>query len=240
MREQLKLLEDLQLVDAKLHETEQALSSLPEKLQSLKKDVGSVEKMLEAERQQLAEVQKYKAEKEQSAKSEQDRMNKSKSKLSTVKSSKEYMAIQREIEVNRKNLGERDEEMLKLMEAVEKFQQSITTHESELKVLKDHVDAEERETQEKMAELEKIYEVQRRDRNKMAEAIRKDVYAKYDAIRKRRGNAVVPVKDGVCTGCHMQVPPQLFNILQVGDSIEYCPACKRIIFFEHPPALPTE
>jgi predicted nucleic acid-binding Zn-ribbon protein len=30
----------------------------------------------------------------------------------------------------------------------------------------------------------------------------------------------------------MQLPPQLFNILQRGSTIEHCPSCQRIVYFE--------
>ena len=30
----------------------------------------------------------------------------------------------------------------------------------------------------------------------------------------------------------MRLPPQLYNILQVGDRIEQCPSCQRIILWE--------
>jgi predicted nucleic acid-binding Zn-ribbon protein len=66
----------------------------------------------------------------------------------------------------------------------------------------------------------------------MAATIRRDVLAKYDAIRRRRGFAVVPAQRGVCMGCNMALPPQLFNTLQRGESIEYCPSCHRIVYFE--------
>ena len=47
----------------------------------------------------------------------------------------------------------------------------------------------------------------------------------------RRGLAVVPVVKGVCQGCHMSIPPQLFNLLQRGTTMETCPTCNRIIYW---------
>lgn len=70
------------------------------------------------------------------------------------------------------------------------------------------------------------------EREQTAKDVRKDVLRKYESISKRRGGlAVVPAEKGVCTGCHMQLPPQLFNVLHRGSTIEQCPACQRIIYF---------
>jgi len=232
VREQLKLLEKLQQVDADLHEKEQALSSLPTKLQSLKDDVSRVEMLLQKELLQLEDSQRLRAELDGGIKANQDQLNKSKGKLTQVRTSKEYMATQREMEATRKSNQEREDELLKLMEAIEASQKSIDVHQEDLKALKDHVKEEEKETEDKISGLKVEVDRFQTERDKMAKGIRRDVLAKYDVIRYRKGNAVVPARKGVCTGCHMQLPPQLFNILQRENSIEYCPSCRRIVYFE--------
>jgi predicted nucleic acid-binding Zn-ribbon protein len=232
LKEQLKLLENLQQVDARLHETQEALTSLPAKLQSLKDDVKRVATLLESERGRLAEVQAYKAEIERTMKADQEQLSKAKSKLAQVRTSKEYMATQREVEATRKSTGEREEELLKLMEAIESFQQSIKVHEEELQALEAHVAEEETETVQKVHELEQRLAAEEAERDEMAATIRKDVLRKYNAIRRRRDSAVVPARHGVCMGCNMALPPQLFNILQRGTTIEYCPSCQRIVYYE--------
>ena len=206
MREQLKLLEQLQQVDAKLHETQDALSSLPAQLKSLQEDVSRVEKLLETERQQLAEVQQYRAELEGANKADQDLSNKAKTKLSQVRTSKEYMATQRELETTRKSVSERDEELLKLMEAIDSSEKSIGQHEGELQALQEHVAEEERETASDLAKLEDQRKAHEAEHAAMAAGIRRDVLVKYEAIRKRRGLAVVPAQHGVCMGCNMALP----------------------------------
>ena len=48
----------------------------------------------------------------------------------------------------------------------------------------------------------------------------------------RRGLAVVSVRNGTCQGCNMNIPPQLYNVLQRGVTVETCPSCHRIIYWE--------
>ena len=115
---------------------------------------------------------------------------------------------------------------------MEQFQSSIRTHEEEIAALKGHVSDEERETAARLDELEVTRQQRKAERDKLAGAVRKDVLAQYEAIRRRRGAAVVPARHGVCTGCNMHLPPQLYNILQVGTTMEHCPSCHRIIYFD--------
>ena len=84
-----------------------------------------------------------------------------------------------------------------------------------------------------MAEIEgKIAQI-KVERDKIATGIRPEVLKRYGAIRMRRGLAVTTVRNGTCQGCNMNVPPQLFNVLQRGNSIETCPYCHRIVYWEN-------
>ena len=83
-----------------------------------------------------------------------------------------------------------------------------------------------------MAEIEaKIAEL-RAERDKLATQVKPDVLKRYASIRMRRGLAVVSVRNGTCQGCNMNIPPQLYIIIQRGQTIETCPSCHRIIYWE--------
>jgi predicted nucleic acid-binding Zn-ribbon protein len=45
------------------------------------------------------------------------------------------------------------------------------------------------------------------------------------------GRAVGPVKNGICQACNMNIPPQRFNELIKGNSLLFCPNCRRIIYW---------
>jgi uncharacterized protein len=98
--------------------------------------------------------------------------------------------------------------------------------------LRDSLAKDGEAARERMAEIEtKIAEL-RVERDKLAKAVKADVLKRYGAIRLRRGLAVVSVKNGTCQGCNMNIPPQLYNTLQRGQTVETCPSCHRIIYWE--------
>jgi len=232
LREQLKLLEQLQTVDAELNEVKQALTVLPAKLESLREDVDRVESLLEKEHHQLDDAQSYRAELEQTIKAQTDQLNKAKAKLTQIRTSKEYMATQRELEVTRRSTLEREDELLKLMQAIEESEGKIAVHEEDLGALKDHVAEEAAETESKLAELGKKANTMQAQRDTMTDGVSASLLRRYDVIQRRTGNAVVAARHGVCTGCNMQLLPQLFRILQAGKTVECCPSCQRIVYFE--------
>ena len=64
--------------------------------------------------------------------------------------------------------------------------------------------------------------------------INDDLLKKYDILReKRNGQAVVPAWKEVCNGCHMNIPPQMYNELQKPEILMLCPNCNRIIYWEN-------
>jgi predicted nucleic acid-binding Zn-ribbon protein len=83
-----------------------------------------------------------------------------------------------------------------------------------------------------MAEIEAQIAAQRAERDKLAAQVKPDVLKRYGNIRMRRGLAVVSVRNGTCQGCNMNIPPQLYIVIQRGQTIETCPSCHRIIYWE--------
>ena len=68
----------------------------------------------------------------------------------------------------------------------------------------------------------------------LAKSIPADLLAQYERIRKRNnGIGVIPVWKAVCSGCHMNIPPQLYNELQRSNDLLSCPNCNRIMYFQN-------
>ena len=55
----------------------------------------------------------------------------------------------------------------------------------------------------------------------------------YERILHSRGGlAIVTVKDNSCGGCHMLVPPQVINLIQMYEHIITCEVCNRILYIK--------
>jgi predicted nucleic acid-binding Zn-ribbon protein len=232
LKEQLVLLEDLQRHDARLQEYDITLKALPEKLQSLKNDLAKVETLLDRERASLAEIESFRGDVDSQLKADEGNVAKTKAKMSQVRGGKDFSAVQREVETTRKMIGDKEEEILKLMAAIETSKKSIAVHEKDVAELRAHVATEEASTSAKIAEIQAKITAERVERDQLAAKVRPDVLKRYGSIRIRRGLAVVPVVRGACQGCHMKIPPQLYNLLQRGTSLEACPSCHRIIYWD--------
>jgi predicted nucleic acid-binding Zn-ribbon protein len=246
LREQLRHLEELQKHDARIQELEGARKAVPAKLEEMRADLAKLEDMIARERTDLTDAERFRRDKEGEMKAEESQLSKAKSKLAQVKNSKEYMATQREVESLRKMSADTEEKLLSLIDAAEQARSRIAAREGDVGKLRDHVLAEEAASKEKLAGIDRELEAARAARETAAATVRPDVLKRYNSIKMRRGLAVVPVKNGTCRGCNMNIPPQLFNQLQRGTSIEVCPnsSCQRIIYWdkllEDPDGRPAE
>ncbi|UCE27120.1 MAG: hypothetical protein JSW52_12355 [Candidatus Coatesbacteria bacterium] len=70
-------------------------------------------------------------------------------------------------------------------------------------------------------------------KDKKMEDIRNDLRSLYKRYySKFSERAIVPVKNGVCTGCYVTIPPMRIDLIRAMDSLEVCENCGRILIWE--------
>jgi uncharacterized protein len=239
LRDQLKKLEELQKYDAQIQELTNALAAIPAKLEATRNDLSRVEGLLASERAQIAETQRYHNEQKSLVQTDEEHLANAKSKQSAAKNTKEYAAAQRELDLTRESLAVRQAEITKLVEAIQTKEKLLAERDTDVRTLRSSVEKDDEQAKARMSEIEGKIAALRSDRAKIAATVRPDVLKRYGAIRIRKGLAMAPVANGTCRGCNMNIPPQLFNVLQRGTTIETCPYCHRIIFWEELMKDPT-
>ena len=72
-------------------------------------------------------------------------------------------------------------------------------------------------------------------REEQASKIKKSTLMKYDRVRAHRHNiGIASVKDEVCNGCYMHIPPQLYVEVKKDLEVHTCPHCQRILYYIPP------
>ena len=57
------------------------------------------------------------------------------------------------------------------------------------------------------------------------------IYKFEKIVRKKEGLGIVSIKNSVCMGCNMILPPQFVNDVRREEKIIFCPNCSRILYF---------
>jgi len=206
------------------------MEALPEKLRPAKQDLAKLEAMLDIERGKLAETEKWRREQEALLATDEDALKNAKVKVSAAKTPRDFAAASREVDNKRKSISERETEVLKVIEAIEKASASIEAHGADVESLRGHIAEQEAEIQETLTTLEGEATEHATGRDEITAKVEKKNLLRYESTLKKRGYALAPVENGTCRGCHMSVPPQLNNIIARNESIEMCPRCKRLLW----------
>jgi len=163
------------------------------------------------------------------------RMRDNRMRMSRVKTDRELLALQREIDLGKEAKQQLEEELLTVMDSLEKIGAQLAQEEEALAELEGEVQAKIEVPRTEASELSEGLDEEKAKREALAKGIDGELRGKYEMIFNRRdGTAVVEAVKGICTGCRMSLPPQLFNELQRYKEVRQCPSCHRIIFYRAP------
>ena len=231
--ETLEALVKLQEIDARIIEFEKDREQIPSRLEEIEQTLAAKREELNADLNQLDEAEMARRLAESDLKAEKEKIKKWESRLNEIRSNRDYQALSREIEAARKaNLGIEDE-ILRKMQEIEDLKVSVAQKREELAQIEADLSGERTELEKKIASINARIAKEEEIREKAKEKVAPRWYDQYQMIRNRReGIAVVPVLDEHCQGCHMGIPPQLYNIVLKGEQIETCPYCSRIFYYK--------
>jgi hypothetical protein len=196
----------------------------------MKQDVARLEQMLEAERRSLEEAQALRTSHESEIVKGNEALARAKSKGAKAKNAREVEAAEREIEGIRRTIKDREDEKVRLAQAISQKTASLGDRESKLAEFRQLHDAETTQANARIAELEKQISTVTAGRDAIVGNLPKTLLARYERVRTRHAVPVSEVVDGTCKGCRMAIPPQQFNNLHRADSIEQCPFCHRFLY----------
>jgi predicted nucleic acid-binding Zn-ribbon protein len=233
LKELLVKLVELQKLELEAEKIRRRQKNLPIRLTELDEEFKVLRDAIERSRNEFEDKQKLKREKDRQLQVGQEAMKKTRDRLSEVKTNKEYQSMLKEIESSEKKNGKIEEEIISLLDGIESASREMKQQEGDFETSCIAYEDKKRELHADVDSLQGRLEELLRDVETMRKDISPDLLKRYDRIKAfANGVAVVPVQKEICSGCHMAIPPQMYNELQTGSEILTCPNCNRIIFRE--------
>lgn len=232
---QIEQLVSLQKVDDEIHTVRQELACAPEELNKLRGRYAEATEQLAGQQDKVAHLRDQEKRLDMEIEDDSARIKKSKSKLMGVGNSKEYHAMVREMDSLERVNRNREEEKTSLHEELARQTSLLAEMEAGRLVLEKELASYEAGIQKRMEAAEQELDKLLRQRGKTGKEVPAPVFARYEFIRERLQHPViVPVQEGVCSGCHIAIPPQNYIELQKAAQILSCPNCQRLMFWnEH-------
>ncbi|MGD8521906.1 MAG: C4-type zinc ribbon domain-containing protein [Desulfobacterales bacterium] len=231
---QIELLVRLQEIAIETNKIRSVLNSVDHRIDTLNNGLKEFEKIIEEKETILTELdQKYRSY-EADVQMNMDRISKSKEKLRSAKTNKEYQSSVKEIEDIEAINSNIEDEMLNFLEHMESAENTLTQTRAEYTKRVDQTNVEkvaiENEAVNGKQQLVRLDE----DWQKISAQIDPDLLEAFNKTKLNHTNgiAIVTAKNAVCQGCNMNIPPQLYNELHRFDRLINCPHCERIIYWD--------
>jgi predicted nucleic acid-binding Zn-ribbon protein len=225
----------LQELDVETDHRRKWTADLPVLLAALDQRVADAEAALEAARQRHAENLAARRALEKDLAVVQSRLTRFKDQLMEVKTNKEYLAMQHEIAMAEDGVRGFEDQILELLVAADEIVADVKADETALQQQKQAVAAERAATEDKRQRTEAELAQLGVQRAGVERDMPGELVLLYTTVAlKRRGTAVVAVRDGYCSACHTHLRPQFYNDIRRGDHVYQCESCSRILYY--PPA----
>lgn len=236
MNPQLSPLIELQKLDLRITDLKGKRRKVPERLEVSETPLREAKRVLQ-EASAVAELlTKERRSHEKDLDAHEDRIGKMKDRAAQLKTNQEYQAHLFEVELANKKRGEIEEKILLAMEQIELTQKTITDAQTKL------TESEAFFTKEKSAldELDRTLATELGDldvrQKELSGQIDKALLARYNKLKTtRKDQALALLKDGICLGCRLQLPPQLVSQVKRAQDVHTCPYCYRMLYWEAEP-----
>jgi predicted nucleic acid-binding Zn-ribbon protein len=231
MREQLSILVRLQAIDSDIQKIEKRLGKVDGELAALDSELEDFESSLNEKVSIGEEHHKTFRSLESDTNMNLPKISKSKEKLSSVKTNREYQSLLKEIEDLKTVNSKIEDQMLEILEQTEQSEVQLEEKTKELKSIKVRVASDKVDITKTAEDDRKRLAVLQGDFQALLDTINPDILKAFTSVRSRIGKlAIAKVENAVCAGCHMNIPPQMYIELQRFESLMYCPQCQRIIY----------
>jgi uncharacterized protein len=222
----------LQERDLRVTKLSTELDALPDQLAAIDNEVATRAAKFDELKARTRQIEAERKKIDLDVQSKQAAIARYKSQQQQTRKNEEFSALNHEIEHTEKEISTLEDSELELMEAYDKGLASVAEAEKELLVFND-------KAKHKKADLEKRSGVLSAElisaEEKQAAAektVPEDVLPRYRRILKsKKDTAIVPLRHGACSGCHMKVTPQTLISAKAGDHLVSCDNCARLVYF---------
>ncbi|HEY4716952.1 MAG TPA: C4-type zinc ribbon domain-containing protein [bacterium] len=228
---QLRSLKELQDIDIVWSDVNKEINNINAKIDGKARELEETRQRIEILSNSIKEKDLRKKIVEGEIRTDDEVVKRWEGRLKEIKSSREYQALMREISLTKKDISEKEDIVLQLIEEIEKG-------DAELKTLQEDYDnsfkiwnSENTGLIEKIEELRNKIKNNDSKRSEILKTLSGSLIQKYERIRiQRDGIAIAEAKNYVCCGCNMNIPPQIYNQVLKRENIISCPHCQRILY----------
>jgi len=236
LNQKLSPLIELQKLDLRIMEISETRRKIPERLHAAEGPLREATQILLDTTAAVEAAVKERRSHEKDLEAHEAHTDKMKSHAASLKTNKEYQAHLFELELANKKRGDFEEKILLAMEKIDQLQKTVQELQEKKAALEKMFTQEKRELQAQDKELvTELTQLQLRHQEASAR-VEKALLDRYNQVKaSRKDHPLAAVRNGICTGCRLQIPPQLIAQVKRSEDLHLCPYCRRILYWEGEP-----
>jgi predicted nucleic acid-binding Zn-ribbon protein len=230
LRPELKLLYELQNYDIRISNIREEISKVPYLVEEKKKSLEYKKTATETKKKNFVKLNSLKKEKEVVLDSKEKAISGHSVELSRVKSNDAYKTMLLKMEKAGNDKSVIENEILELMDKIEKESVIVKSAEDELKEFERTIKNEIKESENFIKKLEKEVTAVEKGREEYKLKISKTILMQYENLRDGRdGRGICFIDNESCEGCGIMLRPQLINQAYKCHELVFCDNCSRIL-----------
>jgi predicted nucleic acid-binding Zn-ribbon protein len=232
MKKTFEKLKSLQNILLQEFEAESELEEIPRELNEIKRQFSKVERHIkemeaagESNDKKIKELEKQKGELQRNK-------EKYEGQIPLIKTQREYEAITSEIAQIDEKLSIIEDEEMNASQEIESLKKEDEEQKGLHENLKKEIAEKEKEVKQLLTKKQKELDKYLKEKDKTSTGLDEEILYKFEKIvKKKDGIGIVSIRNGVCMGCNMVLPPQFVNDVRREEEIIFCPNCSRILFY---------
>lgn len=232
VKESMPALLKLSDIDVNINQLNDKETEIPQIIRQIESDVKGLQGGIDDKLRQLAHLQGLKKANEDFISEKKTWMENREPFLKALKTNKEYQLALKEASVAKKEISDRETQLLdlynKIIEAQRIADETKAKNEPKIAECQNLIAEHNRQ----LAEMGDRIAAEKAVRRELATGIEGHLLEVYEKALIRGTPAVSLALAGNCNECSTRLPPQIANMVCQGKDIILCPRCKRILYAE--------
>lgn len=233
---------ELQALDLRIAEIKVQRERIPQQLDAAQQPLRAATETHKAALAAVEALGRDRRAAERELETQEAQIEKMKGRTGDIKTNKEYQAHLFEIELAGKKKREIEDRILGLMEQGESLQRQVKGAQTAAAEAERAFAAEKQRLEQLEAALvAELHSLEARHQAATTDVPR-SLLDRYTRLKlQRKDQALAALRDGICQGCRLQLPPQLVAEVKRSDELLTCDYCHRILYWEGelPPEEPA-
>jgi predicted nucleic acid-binding Zn-ribbon protein len=222
-----------------LQERDTRVTALSNELEQLPRQIAAVEADLAARTAKFDEIKTRTRQIEADRKkidldvqSKQAAIARYRSQQQQTRKNEEFAALNHEIEHAETEISALEDSELELMEAYDKGLAMVAEAEKELLIARDKAKHKKADLEKRAAGVAADLVTAEEKQAAAEQTVPADALARYRRILKSKKDvAIVPIRGGACSGCHMKLTSQTVLTARGGENLIACENCGRLVYW---------